>query len=68
MLKTLDMQSASYLDLAGQRLAVDSARINGQNIPPGEYTAAELDPAFVSDTVGGGSLFVRGRATHLIVR
>jgi hypothetical protein len=68
VLKTLDMQSASYLDLAGQRLAVDSARINGQNIPPGEYTAAELDPAFVSDTVGGGSLFVRGRATHLIVR
>ena len=44
--------------------------INGDNVPAGEYaaTAPELGTGYVSDSVGGGSIVVRGRATLLILR
>ena len=67
---SLVMQNASYLDLAGKRLVVDMMTINGDNVPSGEYaaTAPEIGTGYVSDSVGGGALVVRGRATLLIVR
>ena len=77
----VDMQAASieiadansFLDLEGHLLVVTSARIAGTNVPPGTYTAAQLETLGFSQVVdtadgAGGALRVLGAATVLIVK
>ena len=77
----VDMQAASieisdansFLDLEGHLLVVTSARVAGRNVPPGTYTAAQLETLGFSQVVdtadgAGGALRVLGAATVLIVK
>ena len=77
----VDMQAASieiadansFLDLEGHLLVVTSARIAGTNVPPGTYTAAQLETLGFSQVVdtadgAGGALRVLGSGTVFIVK
>ena len=65
---SLDIESGSYIDLAGKTLNVKSARLGGKRLSPGTYAAGNAAVSgFVTDSGEGGELVVAGGFT-LIVR
>lgn len=65
---SLDIESGSYIDLAGKTLNVKSARLGGKRLSPGTYAAGDAAVSgFVTDSGEGGELVVAGGFT-LVVR
>ena len=65
--------AGTALDLAGHEFTVTTAHVDGINVPPGVYTAAQMQArgfAGVVDTAdgAGGTLVVHGAGTVFIVR
>lgn len=57
------------LDLNGKTLTVNTARFGGTKLKPGTYVAGDAALGdFVTDSVGGGSLVVKGTGMMLLVR
>ncbi len=64
----LDIASGSTIDLNGHTITVKRAKLGDTKFSSGEYTAADAEVAgFVTDSVGGGSLVVRGIGTVLLL-
>ena len=59
----------AVLDLNGKTLTVNTARFGGTKLKPGTYAADDAALGdFVTDSVGGGSLVVKGTGMVLLVR
>ena len=59
----------AVLDLNGKTLTVNTARLGGAKLKPGTYAADDAALGdFVTDSVGGGSLVVKGTGMMLLIR
>ena len=68
-MRKLTLANSSELDLAGRRLEVNRATVDGVRLAHGAHAAGEPELGVcVSDSAGGGVLFVRPEGTMLFVR
>ena len=63
----LTLAENCQLDLNGNTLTVNTAKLGGAKLKPGTY-AADAYPDYLIDSVGGGSLVVKGTGMMLLVR
>ena len=66
-LKSLEVAANSKLDLFGKTLTVNTAKLGDAKLKPGTY-AASAYPDYLTDSVGGGLLIVKGTGMVLLVR
>ena len=66
-LKSLEVAANSKLDLFGKTLTVNAAKLGDTKLKPGTYAAGDC-PDYLIDSVGGGSLVVKGTGLMLLVR
>ena len=69
----VEIDETGGLDLFGKTFVVRSARIAGSTVPPGTYTAAQLEEMGLAEVVdtadgAGGSLVVSGGGFSVVVR
>ena len=66
---TLTLEADTVVDLGGKTLTVYAAKLGDTKLKVGTYAADnEAVAGFVSDSVGGGSLVVKGYGMKLILR
>ena len=63
----LTLAENCQLDLNGKTLTVNTAKLGDAKLKPGTY-AADAYPDYLLDSVGGGSLVVKGTGLMLLVR
>lgn len=65
----LEIESGSYIDLAGKTLIVNKAKVGGTKLQPGEYTKnSEATAGCLEDSGTGGKLVVSGGGFAIFVR
>ena len=66
-MSTLTMSADTKLDLNGKTLTVNTAKLGDTKLAPGTY-AADAYPDYLIDSVGGGSLIVKGTGMMILVK